>query len=306
VVRVAHRQLSKPCDPDELRTTVQRIFALRELLGRADLLSLLSQLESVPSMPEMYTAVVEELESAEPSLQRVGEIIARDVGMSAKILQLIRSAYFGVRFPVSSPGQAVVYLGEETTRVLVLATNIFSQFNPALLQPLGIDVLWSHSQLTSRLAGIVAEAESCDHRAVECAVMAGMLHDTGKVILAGYLPARYRQALTLARERGLPSWEAEKEVFGTTHAEVGAGVLGLWGLPEMIVEAIAWHHHPDHCPGNAFTTLTAVHVADALAHQGRVDHVEPDEVYLEHLGRANRLAVWRELGDTALCEATEP
>ena len=72
---------------------------------------------------------------------------------------MIRSAYFGVRFPVSSPGQAVVYLGEETTRVLVLAANIFSQFNPALLQPLGIDVLWSHSQLTSRLAGIVAEAE---------------------------------------------------------------------------------------------------------------------------------------------------
>ena len=104
VVRMAHRQLSKPCDPDELRTTVQRIFALRELLGRADLLSLLSQLESVPSMPEMYTAVVEELESAKPSLQRVGEIIARDVGIERQDSPVDPLRLFRGAFPCFQPG----------------------------------------------------------------------------------------------------------------------------------------------------------------------------------------------------------
>src|SRR5581483_3764059 len=162
------------------------------------------RLESVPSLPELYAEVVRELESPDSSLQRVGEVIAQDVGMSAKILQMVHSAFFGVRFHVSSPAQAVVYLGAETTKALVLAAHIFSRLNPEVLQPFAIEGVWAHSQLVSRLGGLVARAEGCAQKEVEQSAMAGLLHDTGKVVLAGYLPEQYRQALALAREQGVP------------------------------------------------------------------------------------------------------
>jgi putative nucleotidyltransferase with HDIG domain len=292
-VNVAHRQLSKPCDPEVLKGAVRRACALRDLLNSPTLLTLLSRLESVPSLPDLYAEVVRELESPESSLQKVGEIIAQDVGMSAKILQMVHSAFFGVRFHVSSPAQAVVYLGAETTKALVLAANIFSRFNPDLVRPFSIEGVWPHSQLVSRLAGLVARAEGCPQKEVEQAAMAGLLHDTGKVVLAGYLPEQYRQALALAAERGVSEIAAEREVFGATHAEVGACLFALWGLPDPIVEAVAWHHRPGDCPGDGFSPLAAVHVANALAHGGQVEHL--DATFLARLGRAERLATWQVL-----------
>jgi len=295
-INVAHRQLTKPCEPEALKAAVRRACALRDLLSNPTLLTLLSRLESIPSMPAMYAEVVRELESVEPSLKKVGDIIARDVGMSAKILQIIHSAFFGVRFHVSSPAQAVIHLGAETTKFLVLGANIFCRHNPEALRPFSIDALFAHSQHVSRLAGEIARAEGCRQKDVEYACMAGLLHDTGKLVLAGYLPDQYKDVLALEGERELLPCDAEREVFGTTHAEVGAYLLGLWGLPDPIVEAIAWHHHPAECPTNSFGPLAAVHVADALADEGPACEGgggRLDRAFIERLGAGARIAVWR-------------
>jgi putative nucleotidyltransferase with HDIG domain len=303
-VNVAHRQLSKPCDPEVLKGAVRRACALRDLLNSPTLLTLLSRLESVPSLPALYAKVVQELESPESSLQRVGDIIAQDVGMSAKILQMVHSAFFGMRFHVSSPAQAVVYLGAETTKALVLAAHVFSRLNPERLRPFAIEGVWAHSQLVSRLAGLVARAEGCAQKEVEQASMAGLLHDTGKVVLAGYLPEQYRQALALAGEQGLPEIAAEREVFGATHAEVGAYLFGLWGLPDPIVEAVAWHHRPADCPAHGFGPLAAVHVANALAHGGQAEYLDAD--FLARLGRAGRLTAWQAMSEAEAGEVVLP
>ncbi|HKI36306.1 MAG TPA: response regulator [Gemmataceae bacterium] len=292
---VAHRQLSKPCDPELLKEVVRRSCALRDLLGSGPLLTLLSRLESVPSMPAMYAEVVKELESAEPSMQRVGEVIARDVGISARILQMVHSAFLGMHFHVGSPAQAATYLGAETTKLLVLAANIFSLFDPEQLRPFLIEGVWAHSQAVGRLAGAVARAEGCSPREVEYAAVAGLLHDTGQVVLAGYLPEEYRRMLTLADERGVPASVAEREVFGTTHAEVGAYLFGLWGLPDPIVEAVAWHHRPGDCPAGGFGALGAVHAADALADDKEGRPLDHD--YLGRLGVTERVAAWQGLLD---------
>jgi putative nucleotidyltransferase with HDIG domain len=291
-VNVAHRQLSKPCDPELLKGAVSRACALRDLLNGPRLLGLLSRIDSVPSMPAMYAEVVKELESPESSLQRVGEIIARDPGMSAKILQMVHSALFGVRFHVGSSAQAVIHLGAETTKALVLAVNIFSRFNPELLRPFSIEKVWTHSQLVSRLAGQIARAEGCTQKDVECAAMAGLLHDTGKLVLAGYLPDQYRRALALADEQGWQENAAERQIFGATHAEVGAYLLGLWSLPDPIVEAVAWHHRPGDCPGDGFGPLAAVCVANSLANE-EVECLDAD--FLTRLGVADRVSAWQGL-----------
>jgi putative nucleotidyltransferase with HDIG domain len=292
-VRVAHCQLSKPCDPEVLKATVRRACALRDLLHDPTLLTLLSRLESIPSLPATYAEVIKEMESADPSLQKIGQVIARDVGMSAKILQMIHSAFFGIGFHVSGPEQAVILLGAETTKYLVLAAHIFTSIDPARVWPFSIEAVLAHSQRVSGLAREVARAEGLDRKEVEHAAMAGLLHDTGKVILAGYLPDRYREVLALERGRGLGSCDAERPVFGATHAEVGAYLLGLWGLPDPIVEAVAWHHRPADCPAHAFGPLAAVHIADGLAHDETGGSLNGD--YLARLGVAGRVGEWREL-----------
>jgi putative nucleotidyltransferase with HDIG domain len=303
-VRVAHRQLNKPCEPEVLREVIRRSCALRQLLGQSMLAALALRLDSVPSLPSLYFEVVRELESKDPSLHKVGQIVAKDVGMAAKVLQMVHSAFFSPRIRVLSPEQAVAYLGTETTKVLVLTANIFSQCEPALLQSFPLDMLWAHSQATSQLAAFIAQAEQAEPLVLAQSTMAGLLHDIGKLILASHLPDQYREVLNLASQERILLHEAERQVFGATHAELGAYVLGIWGLPEPIVEAVAWHHNPDCCPESSFSPVTAVHAASALLHEGVPETTwgpwaSPCDRYLHRLGLAERLPAWREFRDQA-------
>jgi HD-like signal output (HDOD) protein len=310
-VKVAHRQLNKPCETDVLKATVMRACALSDLLKNPTLVTLASRLESLPSLPAMYAEVIQELEAPEPNLQKVGKIISRDVGMTAKILQMVHSAFFGPRFHVANATHAVVCLGSETTKMLVLAANIFSKFDPAALQPFSIDAVWSHSQAVGKLAGAIARAEQAEQKVIEHSCMAGMLHDAGKLVLAGYLPELYKKSLALAHTNQVTVAEAEREILGASHADIGAYLLGLWGLPDLIVEAVAWHHRPRECPAPALSPLTAVHVANALLHEGEEEAGKPpaaavDGEYLNQLGLAHRLGTWRELRDKAGKNGEEP
>jgi putative nucleotidyltransferase with HDIG domain len=297
-VSLAHRHLTKPCDPDTLKDTVARACALQQLLKSSSLQTLASRLDSVPSLPSLYLQVVKELEAREPSLPTIGRIISQDMGMTAKILQLANSALFSLPRRVTSAAQAVVLLGSETTRALVLAAHVFSRLDPALLQSFALESLWQHSMAVSALARRVAQTEQADETATGYAATAGMLHDIGKVMLASQWPKVYQEVLARTQQENVPLWEAERAVFGAGHAEVGAYLLGLWGLPDPIIEAVVWHHQPEACPGEHFTPLTAVHAANALAHEAEASEKNEalwNEVYLRRPGREQRRDLWRTL-----------
>ena len=127
-----------------------------------------------------------------------------------------------------------------------------------------------------------------------------MLHDVGKLILAQNLPETYNRTTTCAKDNNITIWEAEQSTIGTTHAEVGAYLLGLWGLPDDIVEAVAFHHRPISCVDKSFSPLTAVHVSDALEHEfggGNEDvaHSMINLEYLDKLGLTNQLSQWQDI-----------
>ena len=135
--------------------------------------------------------------------------------------------------------------------------------------------------------------------------IAGLLHDLGKPILAANFPERYGRAQALAQERKVPRGEAEKEIFGVTHAEVGAYLIGLWGLPDPVVEGLAFHHSPNQWLRGGFTPLLTVHVANALEHWGNRTGGEEGEppIDLDSLsihGLIERLSVWKEAGKKIL------
>lgn len=293
-VRSAHQYLAKPCDPEKLKATIERVKTLRALLGERALRELVSSVETLPSLPSLYEQIMEELESEDPSLKRVGEIISRDVGMTAKILQLVNSAFFGLTRHVGSPEQAVALLGLNTVKTLVLSTQIFSQFEEGRFPPGYMDQLWTHSLNTALCAKAIALEAGAEAMIVEDAFMAAMLHDVGKLILMHALPERGALALERSAATNDPLWKSEEELLNATHAEVGAYLLGVWGLPDNIVEAVAFHHFPSRCPHREFSALTAVHIADLMdyALHGGPSYQGPhlaDQVYLADLGILGRL-----------------
>ncbi len=293
---VAHQMLSKPCDAETLKSAVARACARRDLLSGDALVALVARRGSVPSPPALYAEVARELEGPEPCLDRVAELVARDPGMSAKILHLVNSSFFALRTPASSPKGAVTLLGLETVRTLVLTFGIFSRFEPVPGSPLSAEALWDHSRAAGELAGAIAEAEGADARVAAHAAVAGLLHDIGKLVLLDSLPEAYVETLSRAGSEDRPLWEVERETLGASHAEVGASLLGLWGVPEPVVDAVAWHHRPGECPAAAFGPVTAVHAADALlAGGGPGAAARLDEAYLARLGLADRKARWEQL-----------
>ncbi len=299
-MRCTHQFLSKPCDPELLKATVSRAFALRDLLADETLKQLVLRIQSLPSLPSIYVELTQALQSPDTSIKSIAEIVSRDVAMTAKILQLVNSAFFGLREPVSSPAQATSLLGLETIRALALSVQVFSQFDQAILPDFSLSALWSHSLNVGRLSKEICKSASRDRKMCDEALVAGLMHDTGKLVLAGNLPKQYAEALTLARQERIALEQAEQSVFGAGHSSVGAYLLGLWGMPDSTVEAVAFHHQPSQCLSQSFSVLTAVHVANSLDHEqsAGADAALPsplEEDYLARLGLTEGLSSWREI-----------
>ena len=294
----AHQFLAKPCDPELLKSVLKRALGLTDLLENEPLQRFISRLTCIPSLPLLFEEVTRELRSSEPSASRLGELIAQDMAMTAKLLQMVNSAVYGVRAQVSEPKQAVLLLGLDTIQAMVLSLSIFSAFDPRLLGPVQAERLWEHSVAVSASSRAIAEIEGIAGRALAPYRSAGLLHDIGKLIMAAADPKEYRRIEDIAIATATDQCQVEAQVWGCTHAQVGAYLLGIWGLPEAIVEAVAWSHNPSASPVTEFSPLAAVHVASALDAQVRPEYKqsdsEVDEVFLERIGLTNRLGLWKQ------------
>ena len=300
---LAHQFLEKPIDPGKLQSIMARSCALRESLADEQLHRAVVNLRNLPSLPTIYQELTEEIHSRDASLKKIAKIISRDIAMVTKILQLVNSAFFGLRTTVSNSEQAVALLGSDTIKSLVLSMQVFSQFEGAALPGFSLDALWHHGLVTSTFARVIAKEERVAQAVIDDAFTAGLLHDVGALVLATNKPEEYRRVLVMQQEKNLLGWQAEQEVFGATHAEVGAHLLSLWGLGEAIVEAVAFHHRPSACGATEFTSLTAVHVANAFLEQDQAVEEKktalgPDMEYLTRVALPACLPKWRELCQT--------
>jgi HD-like signal output (HDOD) protein/CheY-like chemotaxis protein len=306
-VGLAHQFLAKPCDADTLRATVARACELRGLLVEAGLADTVGQLGKLPSLPKLYDAITEEMAREDASLARVAAIIGQDLAMTAKVLQLVNSAFFGLGRRVANIGEAVTYLGVEVIRSLVLSHSAFAAFEAQNLQ--FFQQLWRHSSLTAALAKEIARLESDDRIVHAEAFQAGMLHDIGVLVFAARLPNEYREVRRHA-ETGQGSLAArELETFGCDHGRIGAYLMGLWGLSDRIVEAIAYHDRPSACAYRQVAPLTAVHAASALVLEamGKEGYeTKLDMDYLEAVGCAGSLPKWREVAARIVANCDEP
>jgi HD-like signal output (HDOD) protein len=289
-----HQFLSKPCEPERLKAELDRAFEFQVWLPNQTVRALMGRIPNLPSRSADYAAVIQELRKDEPAIEAAAAAIAQDPPMTAKILQLANAAAYGMPLDESDPIAATRDLGATNTRTALLLAHRYSGFEEANAAGLAVDALLAHARLTRQLATRIAEAEHLDRRRVAHAATGALLHDLGKIALAVNLPELYRQRADLIRARHWAAWEAEQELFGATHAEVGACLLATWSLPLAVVEAVALHHHPTRFLHTDFSPLTAVHVGNAFAHAERLDDALPrlDLAYLNDVGVADRLPAW--------------
>ena len=299
-VGTAHQYLVKPCDAATISNALERAFSLEAWLPSETVQQLIAQMKKLPSPPNLYFKIVGELQSPDASIENVGGLIAQDPVLSAKLLQVVNSAVFGLQLQVVSASEAVMYLGMETTKALVLLAHTFSYFDKIKTAEFSVDKLWKHSVATGKFAEQVARSQGCETELVGQAFTAGMLHDIGKLLLAANLSEQFKEALAKAKAEQIHLWDAESTVFGATHGELGACLLGIWGLPMPIVEAVALHHYPIRFLSKQFCPLTAVHVANAIEHEIQGENqtllcAVADANYLGELGLRERLDTWRDL-----------
>lgn len=303
VVNIAHQFLAKPTDTNEVASVIEQAYRIRTMLNNKDLINLASNMTSLPSIPTLLVELQRELQSSASSMRRVGEIISRDISMTAKIMKLVNSAFFGLPHPITDPVIAVNLLGLNTVVSLVLSVHIFSEFDIGEEKGFSLERIMEHSLGTAAYAQKIAGVCSTEKYVADFSFIAGMLHDVGKILFIGNVPEEYAAIIELSKKHDIPLIEAEQTASGATHAELGAYLLGLWGLPYPVIEALAYHHRPSVCIDRGFLPLTAVHVANAIEtafNNDCIDRIQEmvDMEYLEGIGMVDQLPKWVELCST--------
>lgn len=298
-LRDTHQFMPKPFRPKALKATLARISGVDAYLQDDKIRDIVAQLDTLPSFPSLYFEIMRELDAADPSLEKVAAIVAKDPGMTVKLLQIVNAASLGLSRRFSNPVEAVQQLGIAAVQSLALSAHVFTCFESRALKGFSITKLWDHGTNTARIARKILQIERADSVLAEDAYTAGMLHDIGKLMLANNLPEPFQRTLDLMQQKEIAFLEAEQEVFGANHAGVGAYLLGLWGLPATIVEAVAFHHQPSRSEAQTLSPLTAVHVANVLEHELSESKIIGGETQLdlEHLaalGLQDRIGIWRE------------
>ncbi|HLO65542.1 MAG TPA: response regulator [Holophaga sp.] len=298
VVDRAHQFLRKPCDPAYLKSVLRRTFSLGSQVESGHAKELVARVGRLPSVPTLFQEINRLMESERATVENLGAAIGKDMAMTAMILKLANSAFFSLRHTVSNPGDAVSILGIDLLRSLVLAHGLFSQTGAFRFPNFGLSHLWRHSVSVAAITRAIAEQEGISRSRTSEFFTAGLLHDVGILVLASRFPEEYARVLDTSRQGGTDLESAEYHVLGTTHGEVGAYLLGLWGLPQAVVEAASGHHEIRHQEVAAFTPALAVHAADSL-HAEDPEHevfstARIDEAHLRRLGYAHRIPSWRE------------
>lgn len=292
---VAHQYLSKPCDAEVLENVIERSCGLRDLLAEKTMRHAVGAVQQLPPAPRIYLELTEALGCREPELEDIANIIKQDPAISARVLQTVNSAFFGLPQSMTSIQDAITYLGVSMVKNIVLSVEVFRSFEGDLGE-FCVESLQRHCYLSARIARRLLH----DGYFAGDAFATAMLHDIGKLILATQAPEHLAEVMLICRETGQPMHVVELERYPFCHAHVGAYLLGLWGLPYPLVEAVAHHHTPSQVKQRAFDLLGGVYLANLLAHEqeppenGNVPSCRiPDHAYLNELGVAGRLPEWR-------------
>ncbi len=264
-IDLAHQLIAKPCDDEDLKAAIQRAVMIRNMLEAYGLKDIVVRMNRLPGLPSLYTEIDAALKKDDTDVDDIADIVARDVGVTAKILKLVNSSFFGLPQHVTSLSKAIGMLGMDTVQAMALSACTVEQLC-SRTTGLSARQIWEHGFLTANFARTIARQEKMERDLTDDTFMAGLMHDIGQMVVAVNLPEKWKNARQLAQKEGLEMHLAEERVLGADHAVIGAYLLGLWGLPEPVVQAVCHHHHPEQEDSAELTPALIISIADAFAH----------------------------------------
>jgi HD-like signal output (HDOD) protein len=300
LVHVAHQFLAKPCSSQDLRQVIERALNLQALLEQEGLRQAVGEIAQLPPKPSTYSKLVQILAKPTSSVADAASVLEQDVATSAKALQLVNSAFFGLPRRVTNVSEAVSYLGLELVKAIVLTAE--AQGSAGAI-PAYDGFSLEHLNAQAMFGGRLARSMLADPVKMQDCVAASFLQDVGLLVMSAKMQTTFARVLATARADGEGLYAAELKELGVSHAEIGAYLLGIWGLPYPVVEAVAFHHSPDSSLTETFDVVSAVHVASALSEEfgppaptGVIKAgAQLDEEHLRRVGVLDKLPAWREM-----------
>lgn len=258
---LAQQYMAKPCNAQQLENTIERCFQLHSLLTSDKVRAIVGRVGKLPVMPKIFARLQEAIAQPNISMNTVSDIVSADAAIATKVLQIANSAFFRLSKPISGIKQAVTYLGIATLRNLVLSAEIFEQWkSPRDFPQFDAERLQTHALMCAAACkSLTAPGQSNDD-----AWMLGLVHDIGYWVLVQESPRELLNVMSQARDTNTPAYQIEQQIIGATHAEIGAYLLGMWGLPYPIVEAVAMHHTPRNVEQHGYDLLALLATAHSL------------------------------------------
>lgn len=267
----AHQCLGSAADGVELAARLERVSALAKLVPAPGLRRMAMRVNSLPCLAASKRRLIVQLDRPDPSVMEVAQTIAGDVGMAAKAVQLAYSRACADCENVIGPAEAVARMGMDTVKSLVMSCNVFEQLSPSAVPGSWLAELNAHSRAVAASAAEIAATDTGPQRVVSHSRVGGLLHDIGKLLLASAMPERYADMLERAGRSGASISDVEAEELGADHGRIGAYLVGLWGLPAVVVDTIANHHQLSVAADQPFGAAAAICAANALVRLGEVD-----------------------------------
>jgi Predicted signal transduction protein len=306
-LEVAHQYLSKPCTAEILREAISQVFKIQSCVQNPRIAETVGDIKKLPSLPKIYQDLNAAIADEKTTIQDIANIFSRDMSLSAKLLQLVNSPYFGMNRIISSLSDAVNLIGLRKLNSLVLSAHIEGAFpvNDPQMETT-MKFLWRDSARTSELARLIALSENQLEDRPDQAYLGGLLHNMGLLIFLSRGGDKLERLLKAVKETDVPVCELETDIFGCTRSEAAAYILSLWKIPPRIIEAILLQNTPSHCDYEGVNALTAVHVATCLlkpsvmADNDRLFEVNLDIDYLKRINKYERLADWQTLAEKVI------
>ncbi len=312
---VSHQYLTKPCSPELFKELIAQVFKIQECLQHPEMIDSIGDINQLPSLPAIYHELQKEISDENSTAQSIADIFARDMVLSAKLLQLVNSPYFGFNRRISNLNEAVNLIGIKKLSHLVLSTFVTESFKVEDSKFFSyLNYVSQDSLRTGELARMIALAENQPEDRPDQAYLGGLLHNMGLLIFMSKMPDKFKLLLNRLKHSGEDVARVENEVFGFTRSEAGAYVLGLWKIPPRVTESIMLQNSPNATDYDNINALTAVHAASALLRTklpineecGRLFDIVLDEDYLQRIGKLDRLTHWEKLADKVVQTFANP
>jgi len=291
----AHQFLTKPCDANQIKGTIEHAYALRNLVENKEIIAFINGIDTLPSLPGIYLEMQDEMNKEEVSFIEISKILAKDPALTLKILQTVNSGFFGLPRRITNLTVALSFLGVNTVKSITLFLNVYSPEKITGNFVQYMNQISLHSMKTASIGKAISKLEKLDRTLSDDIFIACLLHDIGKLVLMKN-PDYFNQMTSLMKSSNISWLEAEKVLLNFNHQALGAYLLGIWGIPKNIIESTAFHHNPSLIEDNEITCLTLVHVANAFANYNSHDFVlEKTDIDLSYTNKIfddNKLKLW--------------